>query len=199
MSNASVGTRIQQITSHEWFYTHYLFAPVVTGAVLAAVAPYINLLLSIIHKWAMAKQRAAEKANLLEEYEFKKLTADKKAEAENADKIALATQELILEQQKQLIEREKLDTKSLSDSKALLENEVDTLESAVRKQKVEREALTEQIDKILEQVCAIEDLIYESSSNELSQLDFSNKIKALVHPSLLEDARKRHVNNNIPY
>lgn len=55
MSDAPVKFRIDYILSQEYFYVHYLLAPVFFGSVLAVITPYAQWLLSLAQKWATDK------------------------------------------------------------------------------------------------------------------------------------------------
>ncbi|MDB6985834.1 hypothetical protein PM017_31460, partial [Escherichia coli] len=55
MSDAPVKFRIDYILSQEYFYVHYLLAPIFCGSVLAVITPYAQWLLSYAQKWAIDK------------------------------------------------------------------------------------------------------------------------------------------------
>ncbi|MFJ5441159.1 MULTISPECIES: hypothetical protein [Pectobacterium] len=75
MSKREVEVTIVGITSQEWFFFHYIFMPVVVGAVLAAASPYLQQWLATAHKKAektRQKNNLAEDLRLLDEDMVKK-------------------------------------------------------------------------------------------------------------------------------
>ena len=121
MSDAPVKFRIDYILSQDYFYLHYIVAPVFAGGILAVVSPYAQWVLSKAHKWANDKSRDnvyqskrqdfvdAIKLSKLKvqsdravETENAKIDADIKAEVERGKREELVTQEL--ESQKRVLE-----------------------------------------------------------------------------------------------
>ncbi|MBD1405788.1 hypothetical protein N4Q63_24345 [Leclercia adecarboxylata] len=136
MSDAPVKFRIDFILSQDFFYLHYIIAPVLSGGLLAIASPYAQWLLSRAHKWAddryrdnvyQTKERDFEDAIRLSklkvqsdravDLEKAKIDADIKAEVERGKREELTTQEL--ESQKKALEErienmtEKLKTEQL--------------------------------------------------------------------------------------
>lgn len=69
MSKRDVEVRIAEITSQGWFFVHYIVLPVIVGAALAAVSPYLQQWLAAAHKKAEDKRNAdtlAEDLRLLD-------------------------------------------------------------------------------------------------------------------------------------
>lgn len=123
MSDAPVKFRIDYILSQDFFYLHYIIAPVLSGGLLAIASPYAQLLLSRAHKWAddryrynvyLSKARGFEEEIKLSklrvqsdravDFESAKIEADIKAEVERGKREELATQEL--ESKKQALSEE---------------------------------------------------------------------------------------------
>jgi hypothetical protein len=50
MSKKTVEERITDIVSQDWFYVHFLVAPLILGVLLAIISPYLKQWLSAAHK-----------------------------------------------------------------------------------------------------------------------------------------------------
>ncbi|WP_336996015.1 hypothetical protein [Leclercia sp. UBA7405] len=145
MSDAPVKFRIDYILSQQYFYLHFMVAPVVSGGCLAIVTPYAQWLLSKAHKWAEDKHRDnvflsksadyedSKKLSKLKvqsdravEAENAKIDADIKAEIERGKREALVTEELETSKQSMLIELD-----NLKNSIALLKKESNKVQDLI--------------------------------------------------------------------
>ncbi|HCB1918899.1 TPA: hypothetical protein MYQ36_004910 [Citrobacter braakii] len=192
MSKASVNTRIAQIMSHDWFYMKFLFAPLVVGSLLAVASPYLQLGLSVLHGWASKRLRIAEKRNLLDEYDFRKATASRKAEAEYADRLALAAEDLKLEQHNQMIEREKSKAQNLKDEVESMTTKLEGLTTEVKKLENVKQHLLSERSMLQQEVSAIEDLILKLDAGEMNENEFKLEVKSLMNPKSLGQAKNRN-------
>ncbi|TNR82420.1 hypothetical protein FIC29_13095 [Escherichia coli] len=140
MSDAPVKFRIDYILSQEYFYVHYLLAPVFFGSVLAVITPYAQWLLSLAQKWATDKHseniylsKEKEYLNSIrltglkvrvareEEKENAKIDADIKAEVERGKREELVTEDLETARKQMLKEISNL-KESVSIEKQVIEN-----------------------------------------------------------------------------
>ncbi|EFI6426190.1 hypothetical protein JS709_002121 [Escherichia coli] len=140
MSDAPVKFRIDYILSQEYFYVHYLLAPVFFGSVLAVITPYAQWLLSLAQKWATDKHseniylsKEKEYLNSIrltglkvrvareEEKENAKIDADIKAEVERGKREELVTEDLETARKQMLKEISNL-KESVSIEKQAIEN-----------------------------------------------------------------------------
>lgn len=145
MSDAPVKFRIDYILSQQYFYLHFMVAPVVSGGCLAIVTPYAQWLLSKAHKWAEDRHRDnvflsksadyedSKKLSKLKvqsdravEAENAKIDADIKAEVERGKREALVTEELEASKQSMLIELD-----NLKSSIALLKKESNKVQDLI--------------------------------------------------------------------
>lgn len=174
ISDAPVKFRIDYILSQDYFYVHYLLAPVFFGSLLAVVTPYAQLLLSRAQKWAkdkhneniyLTKERAyRDSINLTglkvqaareEEKENAKIDADIKAEVERG-------------------KREELDTEGLQTKKKLMQKEVNNLKQSVSIE-------TQTIENIAKEKERLQDLIVASLEvmNDFFKVDNSRSLQQL--------------------
>ncbi|EIC4024667.1 hypothetical protein LAC00_000259 [Escherichia coli] len=140
MSDAPVKFRIDYILSQEYFYVHYLLAPVFFGSVLAVITPYAQWLLSLAQKWAtdnhseniyLSKEKEYLNSIRLtglkvrvareEEKENAKIDADIKAEVERGKREELVTEDLETARKQMLKEISNL-KESVSIEKQVIEN-----------------------------------------------------------------------------
>ncbi|HHV8780957.1 TPA: hypothetical protein ACUP6U_000538 [Escherichia coli] len=194
MSDAPVKFRIDYILSQEYFYAHYLLAPVFFGGVLAVITPYAQWLLSLAQKWATDKHsenvyltkekeyldsirltglkvRAARE----EEKENAKIDADIKAEVERGKREELVTEELQTE--KKLIQKE------IYNLKLLVSKEKQTIENM----EIEKEKLQDLIVASLE---VMDDFFKVDNSRSLQQL--KSRVEELLTVSDIEASTIRN-------
>ncbi|HED6269317.1 TPA: hypothetical protein U2Q93_000270 [Enterobacter sichuanensis] len=194
MSKASINTRIEQIMAHEWFYTHFLFAPLVVGTLLAILSPYFQWILYILQGWAKDWHRTANNAFLSKEYQATIAMADARAEVENADELARARAELEVEKVHQAIKQESINTQSLLEEQDKLNASLDELRSRVSELQERRKSLYLQIDSMVMNAVAIRDLIEKAQKGETDMEDVKDEINRTISPTLLSEALDRLVN-----
>lgn len=174
MSDAPVKFRIDYILSQEFFYVHYLLAPIFCGSVLAVITPYAQWLLSHAQKWATDKH--SENIYLSKEKEYRdsikltglkvqaareeekenaKIDADIKAEVERGKREELVTEEL------QTVKEQIL--KEISNLKESVSIEKQTIENIAK----EKERLQDLIVASLE---VTDDFFKVDDSHSLQQL-----------------------------
>ncbi|EHN8873183.1 hypothetical protein ACMZ51_18215 [Klebsiella pneumoniae] len=140
MSDAPVKFRIDYILSQDYFYLYYVFAPILSGSILAVVSPYAQWLLSQAHRWAddrykdnvfQSKERVFQdniklsklkvQSDMAVDVEIAKINADIQTEVERGKREQILTEEL--ETQKKILdEKIELLTKKLEDEKADFED-----------------------------------------------------------------------------
>lgn len=194
MSDAPVKFRIDYILSQEYFYVHYLLAPVFFGSVLAVITPYAQWLLSLAQKWATDKHseniylsKEKEYLNSIrltglkvrvareEEKENAKIDADIKAEVERGKREELVTEELQTE--KKLIQKE------INNLKQLVSKEKQTIENI----EIEKERLQDLIVASLE---VMDDFFKVDNSRSLQQL--KSRVEELLTVSDIEASTIRN-------
>ncbi|WP_244564887.1 hypothetical protein [Escherichia coli] len=194
MSNAPVKFRIDYILSQEYFYVHYLLAPIFCGSVLAVITPYAQWLLSLAQKWATDKHNenvylTKEKEYLdsirltglkvraarEEEKENAKIDADIKVEVERGKREELVTEELQTE--KKLIQKE------IYNLKLLVSKEKQTIENM----EIEKEKLQDLIVASLE---VMNDFFKVDNSRSLQQL--KSRVEELLTVSDIEASTIRN-------
>lgn len=194
MSKASVNTRIEQIMAHEWFYTHFLVAPLIVGSVLAIASPYFHWVLSLLQGWAKDWHRTANNAFLSKEYKATVAMADARAEVESADELARAKAKLEIEKVNQAIKQESINTQSLLDEQDKLNATAEELRSRITELQERRKSLYLQIDSMVINAVAIRDLIEKAVKGEADMEDVKDEIKRTISPTLLSEALDRLVN-----
>ncbi len=177
LSEASVVTRIQQITSTEDFYLKTLCYPVGLGFILATFFPYFSNLVTLLQIKATAWR------------------ARQKVEAENLEESARLTSKLKIEKQKNLIEREKEDTSNLKSQAEKLATDVDNLNAEIGKLENQKKHLSCELDFLQQDVMSIEDLISKLVADECSIDEYRSELKKLVSPEIMMQARNR---KNLP-
>lgn len=194
MSDAPVKFRIDYILSQEYFYVHYLLAPVFFGSVLAVITPYAQWLLSLAQKWATDKHsenvyltKEKEYLNSIrltglkvrvareEEKENAKIDADIKAEVERGKREELVTEELQTE--KKLIQKE------INNLKQLVSKEKQTIENI----EIEKERLQ---DLIVASLDVMNDFFKVDNSRSLQQL--KSRVEELLTVSDIEASTIRN-------
>lgn len=194
MSKASVNTRIEQIMAHEWFYTHFLVAPLIVGSVLAIASPYFHWVLSLLQGWAKDWHRTANNAFLSKEYKATVAMADARAEVESADELARAKAKLEIEKVNQAIKQESINTQSLLDEQDKLNATAEELRSRITELQERRKSLYLQIDSMVMNAVAIRDLIEKAVKGEADMEDVKDEINRTISPTLLSEALDRLVN-----
>ncbi|MEC7310870.1 hypothetical protein Q5681_01875 [Klebsiella pneumoniae] len=167
MSDAPVKFRIDYILSQDYFYLYYVFAPILSGSILAVVSPYAQWLLSQAHRWAddrykdnvfQSKERVFQdniklsklkvQSDMAVDVEIAKINADIQTEVERGKREQILTEEL--ETQKKILdEKIELLTKKLVDEKADFE------ELLKEKQKIQDIAIN--VTTLLEKALRLDD------------------------------------------
>ena len=167
MSDAPVKFRIDYILSQDYFYLYYVFAPILSGSILAVVSPYAQWLLSQAHRWAddrykdnvfQSKERVFQdniklsklkvQSDMAVDVEIAKINADIQTEVERGKREQILTEEL--ETQKKILdEKIELLTKKLEDEKAEFE------ELLKEKQKIQDIAIN--VTTLLEKALRLDD------------------------------------------
>ncbi|HFK6843083.1 hypothetical protein [Escherichia coli] len=194
MSDAPVKFRIDYILSQEYFYAHYLLAPVFFGGVLAVITPYAQWLLSLAQKWATDKHN--ENIYLSKEKEYRdsikltglKVQAAREEEKENAKIDADIKAEV------ERGKREELVTEELQTEKKLIQKEINNLKQLVSKEKqtienieIEKERLQDLIVASLE---VMDDFFKVDNSRSLQQL--KSRVEKLLTVSDIEASTIRN-------
>ncbi|HAW0278067.1 TPA: hypothetical protein JLI70_002186 [Escherichia coli] len=194
MSDAPVKFRIDYILSQEYFYAHYLLAPVFFGGVLAVITPYAQWLLSLAQKWATDKHnenvyltKEKEYLNSIrltglkvrvareEEKENAKIDADIKAEVERGKREELVTEDLETARKQML--------KEISNLKESVSIEKQTIENIAK----EKERLQDLIVASLE---VMDDFFKVDNSRSLQQL--KSRVEKLLTVSDIEASTIRN-------
>lgn len=113
MSSNDVEYRIFEITNQEWFYPHYFIAPVAVGCALAGGSPYLQLMLSWVHKKAEASHNKGVNSKLEQKYRDEIKLASLKAQASTADELELEVSKTKRIEQQEAQKKAVLDTKTL--------------------------------------------------------------------------------------
>ncbi|MEY6682622.1 hypothetical protein AB9A95_04815 [Escherichia coli] len=194
MSDAPVKFRIDYILSQEYFYVHYLLAPVFFGSVLAVITPYAQWLLSLAQKWATDKHseniylsKEKEYLNSIrltglkvrvareEENENAKIDADIKAEVERGKREELVTEDLETARKQML--------KEISNLKESVSIEKQTIENIAK----EKERLQ---DLIVASLDVMNDFFKVDNSRSLQQL--KSRVEELLTVSDIEASTIRN-------
>ncbi|EFS5590656.1 TPA: hypothetical protein ACW1B7_000239 [Escherichia coli] len=194
MSDAPVKFRIDYILSQEYFYVHYLLAPVFFGSVLAVITPYAQWLLSLAQKWATDKHseniylsKEKEYLNSIrltglkvrvareEEKENAKIDADIKAEVERGKREELVTEDLETARKQML--------KEISNLKESVSIEKQTIENIAK----EKERLQ---DLIVASLDVMNDFFKVDNSRSLQQL--KSRVEELLTVSDIEASTIRN-------
>lgn len=194
MSDAPVKFRIDYILSQEYFYVHYLLAPIFCGSVLAVITPYAQWLLSLAQKWATDKHneniylsKEKEYLNSIrltglkvrvareEEKENAKIDADIKAEVERGKREELVTEDLETARKQML--------KEISNLKESVSIEKQTIENIAK----EKERLQ---DLIVASLDVMNDFFKVDNSRSLQQL--KSRVEELLTVSDIEASTIRN-------
>lgn len=146
MSKREVEVRIAEITSQEWFFVHYIVFPVVFGAALAAVSPYLQQWLSAAHKRAEKNQRADLKQKIIDKYDDDIDIAGKKVEANKAQELAEEKEHTKVVQEQEKQKREVLDTKTIEENLSQLEKRRHEIELTIKKLEEQAEKIQKETD-----------------------------------------------------
>ncbi|MCH4995572.1 hypothetical protein [Pectobacterium carotovorum] len=132
MSQKTVEERITDIISQNWFYFHFLIAPIILGFSLAIISPYLKQWLSAAHKRADRKQREELKQKIIDKYDDDIAIVEKKVAANKAQELAEEKEhtKVIQEQEKQ--KREVLNTESIEENLNQLEKKKYNLEVSIK-------------------------------------------------------------------
>ncbi|WP_371337309.1 hypothetical protein [Klebsiella variicola] len=155
MSDAPVKFRIDYILSQEYFYLHYMIAPILSGSILAIISPYAQWLLSQAHKWA--DDRYSANTFKIKERDFQEAIdlSTLKVKADRAEDLAKAKSDADIQEQIERGRREELKTEELESIKNALSDELENLKTSVSLQQAE-------IDSLSKDKARIQDLIVES-------------------------------------
>ncbi len=155
MSDAPVKFRIDYILSQEYFYLHYMIAPILSGGILAIISPYAQWLLSQAHKWA--DDRYSANTFKIKERDFQEAIdlSTLKVKADRAEDLAKAKSDADIQEQIERGRREELKTEELESIKNALSDELENLKTSVSLQQAE-------IDSLSKDKARIQDLIVES-------------------------------------
>ncbi|MDT7360418.1 hypothetical protein RQM69_10625 [Citrobacter freundii] len=226
MSDAPVKFRIDYILSQEFFYVHYLLAPIFCGSVLAVITPYAQWLLSHAQKWATDKH--SENIYLSKEKEYRdsikltglkvqaareeekenaKIDADIKAEVERGKREELVTEELQTVKEQILKEISNL-KESVSIEKQTIENiakEKDRLQDLIVASlevmddffKVDDSHSLQQLKSRAEELFTVSDIEASTIRNALRQKKKLTSSQTLKMLDMVEDKIKKEKANNI--
>lgn len=194
MSDAPVKFRIDYILSQEYFYVHYLLAPVFFGSVLAVITPYAQWLLSLAQKWATDKHseniylsKEKEYLNSIrltglkvrvareEEKENAKIDADIKAEVERGKREELVTEDLETARKQML--------KEISNLKESVSIEKQTIENIAKKKERLQDLIVASLD-------VMNDFFKVDNSRSLQQL--KSRVEELLTVSDIEASTIRN-------
>lgn len=226
MSDAPVKFRIDYILSQEYFYAHYLLAPVFFGSVLAVITPYAQWLLSHAQKWATDKHseniyltkekeyldsirltglkvRAARE----EEKENAKIDADIKAEVERGKREELVTEDLETARKQMLKEISNL-KESVSIEKQTIENiakEKERLQDLIVASldvmndffKVDNSRSLQQLKSRVEELLTVSDIEASTIRNALRQKKELTSTQTLKMLDMVESKIKKEKTNNL--
>ncbi len=174
MSDAPVKFRIDFILSQDYFYLHYIIAPVIAGGVLAALSPYAQWLLSKAHKWADDRTSDIIYQQKEKEYEDAISLSELKVRASRAEELGIAKVEADIKTEVERGKQEELNTKKLEIEKEKVREEISTLKNVLDVQKQQNESLMKYKENI-------QDLIVESISvlDKFFKIDDSSSIQKL--------------------
>ncbi|HIF6796648.1 TPA: hypothetical protein ACX38E_000429 [Escherichia coli] len=194
MSDAPVKFRIDYILSQEYFYAHYLLAPVFFGGVLAVITPYAQWLLSLAQKWATDKHN--ENVYLTKEKEYLdsikltglKVQAAREEEKENAKIDADIKAEV------ERGKREELVTEDLETAKKQILKEISNLKESVYIEKQTIENIAKEKERLQDLIVAsleiMDDFFKVDNSHSLQQL--KSRVEELLTVSDIEASTIRN-------
>ncbi|HHV9849404.1 TPA: hypothetical protein ACURBK_000254 [Escherichia coli] len=194
MSDAPVKFRIDYILSQEYFYVHYLLAPVFFGSVLAVITPYAQWLLSLAQKWATDKH--SENIYLSKEKEYRdsikltglKVQAAREEEKENAKIDADIKAEV------ERGKREELVTEDLETARKQMLKEISNLKESVSIEKQTIENIAKEKERLQDLIVASLDVMNDffkvDNSRSLQQL--KSRVEELLTVSDIEASTIRN-------
>ena len=226
MSDAPVKFRIDYILSQDYFYIHYLIAPIFCGSVLAVITPYAQWLLSHAQKWATDKH--SENIYLSKEKEYRdsikltglkvqaareeekenaKIDADIKAEVERGKREELVTEELQTAKKQMLKELSEL-KQSVSIEKQIIENiatEKERLQDLIVASlevmndffKVDNSRSLQQLKSRVEELLTVSDIEASTIRNALRQKKELTSSQRLKMLDMVESKIKKEKTNNL--
>lgn len=226
MSDAPVKFRIDYILSQDYFYIHYLIAPIFCGSVLAVITPYAQWLLSHAQKWATDKH--SENIYLSKEKEYRdsikltglkvqaareeekenaKIDADIKAEVERGKREELVTEELQTAKKQMLKELSNL-KESVSIEKQTIENIakgkerlqdliVASLDVMNDFFKVDNSRSLQQLKSRVEELLTVSDIEASTIRNALRQKKELTSTQTLKMLDMVESKIKKEKTNNL--
>ena len=174
LSEASVVTRIQQITSTEDFYLKTLCYPVGLGFILATFFPYFSNLVTLLQVKATAWR------------------VRQKVEAENLEESARLASKLKIEAQKNKIEEEVLKIEVLKKEREQLQNDItDSNARADEARLLTEDAVKEYwrwVDKTAELLITLDN--FNKLGNGMSMNQFKESVKNIIADDALDAALK---------
>ncbi|EOU7304788.1 hypothetical protein ACOKA8_004358 [Citrobacter freundii] len=194
MSDAPVKFRIDYILSQEYFYVHFLIAPIFYGSVLAVITPYAQWFLSHAQKWATDKH--SENIYLSKEKEYRdsikltglKVQAAREEEKENAKIDADIKAEV------ERGKREELVTEDLETAKKQILKEISNLKESVSIEKQTIENIAKEKERLQDLIVAsleiMDDFFKVDNSHSLQQL--KKRVEGLLTVSDIESATIRN-------
>ncbi|EFB2507628.1 TPA: hypothetical protein IB139_000509 [Escherichia coli] len=194
MSDAPVKFRIDYILSQEYFYVHYLLAPIFCGSVLAVITPYAQWLLSYAQKWAIDKH--SENIYLSKEKEYRdsikltglKVQAAREEEKENAKIDADIKAEV------ERGKREELVTEDLETAKKQILKEISNLKESVYIEKQTIENIAKEKERLQDLIVAsleiMDDFFKVDNGHSLQQL--KSRVEELLTVSDIEASTIRN-------
>lgn len=190
MSKKTVEERITDIISQDWFYVHFLVAPLILGVFLAIISPYLKQWLSAAHKRADKKQREDLKQKIIDKYDDDIAIAEKKVEANKAQELAEEKEhtKVIQEQEKQ--KREVLDTKTIEENLKQLEKRKYEIESSIKNLEEQRESVQKETDFWRNRVFEVIKLVngFNNVSDSRSLNSIKDELSSLFSDEELEIA-----------
>ena len=190
MSKREVEVRISEITSQEWFFVHYIVLPVIVGAALAAVSPYLQQWLSAAHKRAEKNQRADLKQKIIDKYDDDIDIAGKKVEANKAQELAEEKEHTKVVQEQEKQKRAVLDTNALEENLKQLEKRKYEIESAIKKLEEQGEKVQKETDFWRNRVFKVIKLVngFNNVSDSRSLNSIKDELSSLFSDEELEIA-----------
>ncbi|MEI7366784.1 hypothetical protein WCT94_03970 [Pectobacterium sp. 1950-15] len=208
MSQKTVEERITDIISQNWFYFHFLIAPIILGASLAIISPYLKQWLSAAHKHADRKQREELKQKIIDKYDDDIAIVGKKVAANKAQELAEEKEhtKVIQEQEKQ--KREVFNTESIEENLQQLEKKKYNLETSIKELGEQEARVQEEVEiwrnrslKIINTIKKINSVSDSRSLNNIKDeisgffsedeleiagyvIDFQNKREEMLHDAV---------------
>lgn len=190
MSKKTVEERITDIVSQDWFYVHFLVAPLMLGVLLAIISPYLKQWLSAAHAYADDKQRKDQVKRAKDKCDDEIAMAEKIVEVNKAHKLAEEKEntKVIQEQEKQ--KREVLDTKAIEENLKQLEKRRYEIESAIKKLEEQGEKVQKETDFWRNRVFKVIKLVngFNNVSDSRSLNSIKDELSSLFSDEELEIA-----------